>query len=73
MPVREIAEVIGKHLNLPVESVTPEEAASHFGWMSRFIVLNSPASSIKTREQLGWQPTHIGLLEDLNLGHYFEG
>lgn len=72
IPVREIAEMIGKHLKLPVVSVSPEEAAAQFGWMSRFIVLNSPASSTKTREQLGWQPMHIGLIEDLNMGHYFE-
>lgn len=71
IPVREIAAVIGRHLSLPIVSISPEEAAGHFGWMSRFIVLNSPASSTKTREQLGWQPTHIGLLEDLDK-NYFE-
>ncbi len=72
IPVRQLAEVIGKYLNIPVVSRSPEEAANHFGWMSRFIVLDSPASSIKTREQLGWQPTHPELIEDLNMGHYFE-
>ncbi|GAB3494340.1 SDR family oxidoreductase [Spirosoma knui] len=72
IPVRQIAEVIGHHLNLPVVSVSPDEAAGHFGWMSRFIVINSPASSAKTREQLSWQPIHPGLIEDLEIGHYFE-
>jgi nucleoside-diphosphate-sugar epimerase len=71
IPVRQIAEVIGQNLNVPVVSISPEEAVNHFGWMSRFIVLNSPSSSAKTREQLGWQPTHIGLIEDMNK-HYFE-
>ncbi|GAB3557690.1 SDR family oxidoreductase [Spirosoma fluminis] len=72
IPVRQIAEVIGQHLKLPVVSVAPDEAANHFGWMGRFIVINSPASSAKTRQQLGWQPTHPGLIEDLETGHYFE-
>lgn len=72
IPVRQIAEVIGRHLNLPVVSVSPDEAADHFGWMGRFIVINSPSSSAKTREQLGWQPTHPNLIEDLEMGHYFE-
>ena len=71
IPVREIAEVIGRHLNIPVVSISSEEAAGHFGWMSRFIVLNAPSSSLKTREQLGWQPTHPGLIDDVNR-HYFE-
>ncbi|GAB3924218.1 SDR family oxidoreductase [Larkinella terrae] len=71
IPVREIAEIIGRQLNLPVVSITPEEAASHFDWMSRFITFDSPASSVKTREQLGWQPTHPGLIEDLSGEAYF--
>lgn len=72
IPIREIAELIGRHLNLPVVSISPEEAVSHFDWMSRFIQFDGPASSEKTREQLGWQPTHPGLIDDLNAGHYFE-
>jgi nucleoside-diphosphate-sugar epimerase len=72
IPVREIAEVIGRHLNIPVVSISPEEAASHFGWMSFFIVMNNPASSKKTREQLGWQPTHPGLIDDLNKYYFLE-
>ncbi|GAB3993657.1 SDR family oxidoreductase [Spirosoma daeguense] len=71
IPVREIAEVIGQHLNIPVVSITPEEASSHFDWMGRFITFDSPASNIKTKEALGWQPTHPGLIEDLKMGHYF--
>lgn len=71
IPVREIAEMIGKQLNIPVVSISPEEAANYFSWMARFIVLDSPASSKITREVLGWQPKHIGLLEDMQK-NYFE-
>jgi nucleoside-diphosphate-sugar epimerase len=70
IPIRTIAEVIGKYLNLPVQSISPESAAEHFGWMERFITFDSPATAYKTREQLGWQPTHIGLIEDMQ-EHYF--
>ncbi|UFH57072.1 SDR family oxidoreductase [Spirosoma sp. KNUC1025] len=72
IPVREIAEVIGGHLNVPVVSMPPEEAANHFEWMSRFIGFDSPATSTKTRAQLAWEPTHPGLLADLAMGHYFK-
>ena len=68
--IKEIAELIGKHLNLPVTSVPADEAAEYFEWMARFISFDSPAKSIKTQEQLGWKPTHIGLLEDMQQ-HYF--
>ena len=70
IPVRELAEVIGKYLNLPVVSISPDKAAEHFEWMGRFIAFDSPATGYKTREQLGWQPTHTGLIEDMQL-HYF--
>jgi nucleoside-diphosphate-sugar epimerase len=70
IPVRELAEVIGKYLNLPVVSISPDKAADHFGWMAGFIAFDSPATAHKTREQLGWQPTHIGLIEDMEK-HYF--
>ncbi len=70
IPVRELAEVIGKQLNLPVVSISPEKAVEHFGWMGRFIAFDSPATGYKTREMLGWQPTHIGLIEDMQK-HYF--
>ncbi|MBD2701240.1 SDR family oxidoreductase [Spirosoma sp. BT702] len=71
IPVREIAEVIGKYLNVPVVSITPEEAATHFDWMGRFITFDSPATAIITKEQLDWEPTHPGLIDDLHKGHYF--
>jgi nucleoside-diphosphate-sugar epimerase len=67
VPTRDIAEVIGRHLDLPVAAVEPE----HFGWLGGFFAADIRASSGLTRELLGWQPTHPGLIEDLDQGHYF--
>jgi len=69
---RDIAGVIGRRLNLPVVSKTPEEAASHFGWFAHFAGMDNPASSARTREQLGWEPTQPGLIADLDRPRYFE-
>ena len=69
---REIAGVIGRHLNVPVVSTMPEEAADHFGFLARFASLDVPASSARTQQVLGWRPTQPGLIEDLDRGHYFE-
>lgn len=71
VPVRDIAEVIGRRLNLPVAGVSDDEANDHFGWLSLFTSLDNPASSALTRERMGWQPKHPGLIEDLEQGHYF--
>ena len=71
VPIREIAEVIGRHLDVPVASIPAEEAAAQFGFLAGFLGLDSPASSTLTRELLGWHPTHPGLIEDLDKGHYF--
>ena len=70
--IRAVAEVIGRHLSLPVVSVPAEEAAAHFGFLAMFLGLDSPVSSTLTREQLHWTATHAGLLEDLEAGHYFQ-
>jgi nucleoside-diphosphate-sugar epimerase len=72
VPTREIAEVIGRHLDVPVVSVSPEDAGEHFGWIGAFFGLDAPASSALTQQRLGWRPTHAGLIEDLEEGHYFE-
>ena len=72
VPIRDIAEVIGRHLNVPVVSVSPEDAAGHFTWLSGFLGLDSPASSTLTRELLDWHPTQSGLIADLDKGHYFD-
>ena len=71
VPIRAIAEVIGRHLDLPVAAVSPADAAEHFGWLAGYLAADSPASSTLTRELLGWHPTHPGLIEDLDKGHYF--
>ena len=71
IPTREIAETIGRRLNLPVRSLSGEEAQAHFGWMAFFFGITLAASSALTRERLGWQPTHPGLLADLDQEHYF--
>lgn len=72
VPVRAIAEVIGRHLNLPVVAIAPEDAAEHFGWLNMFLTADIPASSALTRELVGWQPNHPGLIDDLDQGHYFQ-
>jgi nucleoside-diphosphate-sugar epimerase len=73
IPFREIAEVIGRRLNIPVVAKSPEEAAEHFGWIANFIQLDGPASSKLTRERLAWQPKQTGLISDLEHStHYFQ-
>jgi nucleoside-diphosphate-sugar epimerase len=69
--IREIAEAIGKHLDLPLVSVPPDNVTAHFGWMGQFVSFDSPASNKQTREQLGWTPSYLGLLKDLYTGFYF--
>jgi nucleoside-diphosphate-sugar epimerase len=68
---RQIAEVIGRRLNLPVVGLSGEQAAGHFGWLGRFFGTDWLASSEATRQGLGWQPAHPGLLEDLDRAAYF--
>ena len=71
VPIRAVAEVFGKHLDLPVVSITPEEAPARFSWLAGFIGADAPASSALTRELLDWHLTGPTLLEDLDQGHYF--
>lgn len=70
--LRDVAEVIGRRLGLPVESVDPARAMEHFGFLGAVLSLDAVVSSALTRELLGWQPTHPGLIADLEEGHYFE-
>jgi nucleoside-diphosphate-sugar epimerase len=72
VPIRDVAEVIGRHLDVPVVSISPEDAGEHFTWLAGFLGADSPASSEWTRELLGWQPTQPGLIADLDEGHYFQ-
>lgn len=71
IPFREIAEAIGRQLNLPVTSIPPEEAEAHFSFLAAFVQLDNPTSSAWTQQLLDWHPTHPGLIEDLAEGHYF--
>jgi len=69
---KDIAETIGKHLNIPVVSISPEEAADHFGWFAGFAALDVPASSKETREKLNWHPVQPKLIADMGQGSYFK-
>ena len=71
VPVRDIAEVIGRHLELPVTPISIDDAGNHFGWIGAFFALHVPASSTLTQKQFDWRPTQPGLLADLSAGHYF--
>ena len=68
---RDIAEAIGRGLDLPVVSVAAEQAVEHFSWMGGFIGADAPASNHKTRSLLDWTPTHPTLIDDLDAGAYF--
>ena len=68
VPVREVAEAIGRNLNLPAKSLPAEE---YGGMLVPLLTTDMPASSAITQELLGWKPTHPGLIEDIDEGHYF--
>jgi nucleoside-diphosphate-sugar epimerase len=72
VPFRDIATVLGRRLNIPVVSKTPEAAAKHFDWFAHFAALDNPASSDRTRELLGWCPSQPALISDLDRPRYFE-
>jgi nucleoside-diphosphate-sugar epimerase len=72
VPTRDIADVIGRRLSVPVVSKSLEQAAGHFGWLGRFFAVDIPASSARTQERLGWRPRQPGLLSDVERGRYFE-
>ncbi|MGB6310424.1 MAG: SDR family oxidoreductase [Steroidobacteraceae bacterium] len=71
VPFKEIAAVIGRRLNVPVLSKSPEEAAEHFGWFAHFAGMGMSASSEQTRSRLGWQPREPGLIADFDHPAYF--
>ncbi len=70
IPSREIAEAIGRALDLPVTSVDPDDVSDHFGWIGGFFAMDLTATSTATRELLGWTPTGPTLAEDLEAGAY---
>ena len=69
--MREIAEVIGRGLKVPVVSLSQEEAQAHFGWLAMFAGVDMPASSAITKQRLGWHPTGPGLIADLEQMRWF--
>jgi nucleoside-diphosphate-sugar epimerase len=69
--LRDIAEAIARNLGVPTASVPTEEVQTHFGFAAFVVALDNPTSSARTRESLGWEPTHPGLLADLGEAHYF--
>jgi len=72
VPLREIAEAIGRGLKVPVVAKSPEEAGEHFGWLGVFVGADMPASSALTQERLGWRPTGARLISDLDHARDFE-
>jgi nucleoside-diphosphate-sugar epimerase len=71
IPLRDIAGVIGRRLDVPVVAMSADEATNHFGWFVHFAAMDMPASSGQTRERLGWQPKQSSLIADLDGGNYF--
>jgi nucleoside-diphosphate-sugar epimerase len=71
--MRDIAEILGRHLKLPVTSISPEEASAHFGMMAMFAGMDGAASGALTQQWLGWKPTEIGLIADISRPDYFKG
>ncbi len=71
VPTRDIANVIGRRLGVPVVSKSLEQAVDHFGWLGRFFAADVPASSTRTQQRLRWRPRQPGLLSDIERGHYY--
>ena len=71
IPTREIAQVIGRCLNVPIVSKSREKAADHFGWIAHFFAIDGAASSAQTQKKLGWRPQQPGLIADLDRPSYF--
>ena len=71
VPFREIAQAIGRHLDIPAVSVPPADAVEHFSHLGHFVALESPATAAVTQELLAWEPTGPSLLEDIQQDHYY--
>ncbi|MEN2741655.1 SDR family oxidoreductase [Microbacterium sp. X-17] len=71
--LRDIAELIGDRLDVPVESISAESAVEHFGWIGALVGLDAPASNDLTMNLLQWEPWHIRLLDDMASGDFFAG
>lgn len=64
--------MIGRRLGVPVVSLTPEDASTHFGRFARFAAMDAPASNARTKVALGWEPEQPGLIADIDWAAYFE-
>ena len=73
VPFREIADVIGRHLDMPVRTIAREDAPGHFGLFTLFASMDMTASAALTEQRFGWHPVQPGLIADLAKGHYFNG
>lgn len=71
VPIKQIAELIGRKVNVPAVSKTPEEAAAALGFIGHVLSMDAPTSNALTKERLGWNPTEKGLIDDLETGTYF--
>ena len=71
VPMRQVIDVIGRALNVPVVSIGKEEAGDYYGPLAMFAGLDMPASSALTQQRLGWTPTGIGLIADIGQPGYF--
>jgi nucleoside-diphosphate-sugar epimerase len=69
--IRQIAEVLGRHLGVPAASVAPADAGDHFAHLGHFVALDSPSSCAITTELLGWEAKGPSLLEDLEQDYYY--
>jgi len=72
IPIRKVAEVIGRHLGVPVASIPAADATAHFGFMGALLARDTPSSGAVAHELLGWEPTQPGLMAELEAGHYFK-
>ncbi|HSI48876.1 MAG TPA: SDR family oxidoreductase [Ideonella sp.] len=66
----DIAAALGEFIGVPVESIPADQARAHFDWLGMFFAADAPASSVRTRALLGWEPTHETLMEDIAAGEY---
>ncbi|QQO08427.1 SDR family oxidoreductase [Breznakiella homolactica] len=66
LPMKDIAKVIGRNLNIPVRGITSEEAQGHFGWFAQSVSLDNPTSSAATKKLLDWTPAHATLFQDID-------
>jgi nucleoside-diphosphate-sugar epimerase len=70
IPFKTIAETIAGKLGIETRSITEEEGPKYLGFLAGFAGLDNPVSNDRTRDVLGWEPSHPGWVEDVRTGHY---